>query len=177
MRIPLAVSAFVLAAACSSAPAVPREKVAQDEHINGFRMAVVDVCLQSAMAGTPVSALAGADGSLVPASAELAAGHEGHGTLWAPKNAQNILIRVDGRTCEVTTRGALTRASQVAVEDALNDPHGFVVDTSEALGQPALKRFSKKVGSQTYRVTLAGKGIGGEAPSSELTATVTSTPA
>lgn len=178
MRIPIALCVAMLAAACSSARPVPYEKLAQEEQVNGFRVAVIDVCLHSAMAGTPVSAMAGEDGPIIPAAAEAAHANEGAGgALWSPRNARNILIRESGRTCEVTTTGALTRASQAAVEEALNDPHGFVVDKTEALGKPTDKRFSKKVGNQTYRVQLAGMGMGGEAPSSKLVATVTSAPA
>ena len=183
MRIPIALCvsgcvAALAAAACSSAPPVPREKLAQESQVNGFRVAVVDVCLHSAMAGTPVSAMSGEDGAVVPASAALVSENDGRaGTLWSPRNAQEILIRADGRTCEVTTTGALVRASQTAVEEALNDPHGFVVEKAEALGKPTDKRFSKKVGNQTYRVQLAGVGMGGDAPSSKLVATVTSSPA
>jgi hypothetical protein len=178
MRIPIALSIAALAAACTTANPVPREKLAQEEQVNGFRVAVVDVCLHSAMAGTPVSDMSGEDGSIVPASAALVSENEGRaGTLWSPRNAQDILIRSDGRTCEVTTHGALSKAAQASLEEALNDPHGFVVEKTEALGKPTDKRFSKKVGNQTYRVQLAGAGVGVEAPSSKLVATVTSAPA
>jgi hypothetical protein len=150
----------------------------QEEQVNGFRVAVVDVCLHSAMSGTPVSDMSGEDGAIVPASAALVSENQGAvGTLWSPRNAQDILIRADGRTCEVTTQGALTKAAQASLEEALNDPHGFTVDKAEAQGKPTDKRFSKKVGTQTFRVQLAGVGVGGEAPSSKLVATVTSTPA
>lgn len=173
----VAVSIAALAACADTRP-VPYEKAEQENEINGFRVAVVDVCLHSAMAGTPVSAMAGADGPIIPAAPEVVHAHgEFSGALYAPRNAKNVLIRADGRMCEVTTQGALTKAAQASVEEALNDPHGFVMDKGEALGKPTDKRFSKKVGSQTYRVTLAGAGMGGDAPSSKLTATVTSTPA
>jgi hypothetical protein len=151
---------------------VPYEKLAQEEQVNGFRIAVVDVCLQSAMAGTPVSAMAGVDGPIIPAAPELVSARgEGGGALYSPRHAQNVLIRADGRVCEVTTSGALTKAAQASLEEALSDPHGFVVEKNSAPGKPADKRFSKKVGTQTYRVILAGS------PSSQLTATVTSAPA
>jgi hypothetical protein len=172
-----AVSAAALAACADTRP-VPYEKLAQENEVNGFRMAVVDVCLQSAISGTPVAAMSGEDGSIVPASATLIRDNNGKaGTLWSPRNSRTILIRADGQMCEVTTQGALTKASQASLEEALSDPHGFVVDKAEAAGKPTDKRFSKKLGTQTYRVTLAGAGMGGDAPSSKLTATVTSTPA
>jgi hypothetical protein len=178
MRTPTLIAFAALAAACADTRPVPYEKLAQENEINGFRVAVVDVCLHSAMAGTPVSAMAGPDGPIIPAAPEIVRERgELSGALYAPRNAQHVLIRTDGRMCEVTTQGALTKAAQASVEEALNDPHGFVIDKQEALGKPTDKRFSKKVGSQTYRVTLAGSGAGGEAPSSKLTATVTSTPA
>lgn len=178
MRIPFVLSVAALAAACASSDPVPYEKLAQENEVNGFRVAVVDVCLHSAMAGTPVSDMSGEDGAIVPASAALVSANQGAvGTLWSPRSAKDILIRSDGRTCEVTTQGALTKAAQASLEEALNDPHGFVIDKTEAQGMPTDKRFSKKVGTQTFRVQLAGAGVGGEAPSSKLVATVTSTPA
>lgn len=175
MRIPLMVSpvlaSVALLAACNSAPPVPYEKAALENEVNGFRVAVVDVCLQSAIAGTPVSAMAGEDGPIVPAMMASA----GEGAMWSPRNAQDILIRENGRTCEVTTTGVVTKAAQTSVEEALNDPHGFIVEKS--VGEQDRKQFSKKVGDHTYRVTLAGAGMAGHAPSSKLVATVTSTPA
>jgi hypothetical protein len=96
-----------------------------------------------------------------------------NGALYSPRTTQNVLIRTDGRMCEVTTSGALIKAAQASLEEALSDPHGFVVERQEALGKPTDKRFSKKLGTRTYRVTLAGSGGG----SSKLTATVTSAPA
>jgi hypothetical protein len=182
MRTPIMIAVAALSAAalaaCADTRAVPYEKLAQENEVNGFRVAVVDVCLQSAIAGTPVSAMSGEEGSIIPASAALTRDNDGKaGTLWSPRSARNVLIRVDGRTCEVTTQGAQTKAAQASLEEALSDPHGFVVDKAEAVGKPTDKRFSKKLGTQTYRVTLAGAGMGGDAPSSKLTATVTSTPA
>lgn len=178
--ITLSVAAVSVAAlaACAETRVVPYEKVAAEEQVNGFRVAVVDVCLQSAMAGTPVSAMAGQDGPIVAAAPEIVSERgEASGALYSPRNAKSVLIRADGRMCEVTTSGALTRAAQASVEEALSDPHGFVMDKAESVGKPTDKRFSKKVGTHTYRVTLAGSGAGGDAPSSKLTATVTSAPA
>jgi hypothetical protein len=178
MRTLIVLSVAALAAACADTHPVPHEKLAQENEVNGFRMAVVDICLQSAIAGTPVSAMSGEEGSIVPASAALVRDNDGKaGALWSPRNSQSILIREDGRMCEVTTQGALTKASQASLEEALNDPHGFVVDKAEAVGKPIDKRFSKKLGTQTFHVRLAGSGVGGDAPSSMLTATVTATPA
>lgn len=176
MTLSLAALSAAAVAACADTRPVPYEKLAQEDQVNGFRIAVVDVCLQSAMAGTPVSAMAGEDGPIVPAAPELVS-QRGEGAFYSPRNAKDVLIRADGQMCEVTTQGALTKAAQASLEEALSDPHGFVLDKAEALGKPTDKRFSKKVGAQTYRVRLAGSGVGGEAPSSKLTATVTAAPA
>jgi hypothetical protein len=178
MRTPMLIAVAALAAACADTRPVPYEKLAQENEVNGFRMAVVDVCLQSAIAGTPVSAMSGEDGSIVPAAPELVSERgESGGALYSPRNTKNVLIRTDGKMCEVTTSGALTKASQASLEEALSDPHGFTIDKAEAIGKPTDKRFSKKLGTQTYHVKLAGAGMGGDAPSSTLTATVTVTSA
>ena len=167
MRIPLLVSVLVLAAACADTRPVPYEKLTQENEINGFRIAVVDVCLQSAMAGTPVSDLASETGPIVAAGAD----------MWAPREAEGVLIRASGKTCEVTTKGPLTRASLDAVDKALNDPHGFVVETpAEPKGSNVLKRYSKKVGAQTFHVTMAGSAPLADAAPGALIATVTATP-
>src|SRR5262249_41634262 len=98
-------------------------------------------------------------------------------TVWSPRDADSVFITADAKQCQVTTRGPLTLAAMDAVDKALSDPHGFVAETpGEPTGRPILKRYSKKVGAQTFPVTLAGSGAGGDAPASELVATVTATP-
>jgi hypothetical protein len=181
MRVPFVLSTILAAGACASqAPEVPTATLAQEQEITGFRIAVVDVCLASAQAGKPVSELATETGPIVAVAdarvlAQVKAKPDDR--VWSPRDAEAVLIRSNARECEVTTRGPLTRVALDAVGEALSDPHGFVAETRpEPKGSNIYKRYSKKVGAQTLRVTLAGSETGGEAPSSTLVATVTATP-
>lgn len=173
-----ALSLIALAASACASPQkdVPAAKVAQEEEITGFRMAVLDICLASALAGKPVSDMATEEGPIMAetGSAALAEAKAGPGdSVWSPRNSERVLIKSKGLDCQVTTRGPLTLAALDSVEQALSDPHGFVPDP-QAGSKPSSnhRRFSKKVGSQTFHVTL----VGGDAPSSTLVATITSTP-
>ncbi len=175
---PVLVLAAAVSACATETPDVPASTVAREDAVNGFRIAVVDVCLASALSGTPVADLATETGPIVAATgggalAQATAGE----TVWMSRQADGVLIKASQNECQVSASGASMRAAMDAVSQALNDPHGFAPETtSEASPAEAsnIRRYSKTVGGRTFRVTLAGPGA--QAPSGVLVATVSSTP-
>jgi hypothetical protein len=181
MRVAFAfvASAVLTVGACASESAtVPRDRLVQEDAVNGFRMAVVDVCLASALSGHPISDLANENGAIAmetDAALMAQAKAQPGDAVWSARKGEDILIRSNSQDCQVTTRGPLTRAALDAVGDALSDPHGFVAETpAEPKGSNIYKRYSKKVGAQTYRVTLAASDA--QTWNGTLTATVTPAP-
>ena len=185
MRFPVFVALVVSVGACAS-PKAPIEpspaKVAAEQVTTGFRTAVVDVCLAAAMAGTPVGNFATETGPIeVETNAtlvKLAKPQKGD-EVWSSRAAKGtVVIRSNGRECQVSAMGPPVKATLDAVKQALNDPHGFVPDNSaEPKAANNYQRFSKKVGARTFYVTLSGTEAGAKEHYSMLTATVTASPA
>jgi hypothetical protein len=174
MRIPFLflVAAAAVSGCATEAPEIPAGTLARDAVVNGFRVAVVDVCLASALKGAPVSELATETGPIVAATdtAALARSKPGE-TLWTSRHADSVLIKASQNECQVSANGAAVRAARDAVSEALSDPHGFAPETPEASD---VRRYTKTVGGRTFRVTLAGPE--GQTPGGTLVATVVSTP-
>src|SRR5262249_24964606 len=99
LRLPFAfvASAILTVGACASESAlVPRDKVAQEDAVNGFRMAVVDVCLASALAGQPISDFANETGPIEAetdaALIKQAKARPGD-AVWSARHGEDILIK------------------------------------------------------------------------------------
>jgi hypothetical protein len=175
MRTPLAllVLASAISACATEAPDVPASTLAREDAVNGFRIAVVDVCLASALSGTPVSDLATATGPIVaaPGGAPAAQAKSGE-SVWTSRQANSVIIKASQNECQVSGSGASMRAAREAVAQALSDPHGFAPETPGEASD--VTRYSKTVGGRVFRVTLSGPGA--QAQSGTLVAVVSSTP-
>jgi hypothetical protein len=163
-----------IAAGCATAkPDVPAATLAREEIVNGFRVAVVDVCVASALSGAPVAELATDEGPIVAATGAALAQAKPGETVWTSRQAEGVLIKTSQSECRVSASGASMRAALDATSEALSDPHGFVPETAGGRSGD-VRRYSKKVGDRTFRVTLEGPGA--QTASGTLVAVVTATP-
>ncbi len=169
-------SVLVLAAAVSAcasqSPDVPASTLAREDAVNGFRMAVVDVCLASALAGTPVADLATETGPIVAATGAALGQAKPGESVWMSRQAEGVLIKASENECQVSASGVSMQAALNATSEALSDPHGFAPDGASEASE--VRRYSKKVGGRAFYVTLAGPSA--QAPSGMAVATVSSTP-
>jgi hypothetical protein len=174
-RVLVGVVLAILAGACASTQADYQPQTAAkspDEVANGFRAAVVDVCVASAMGGTPVANLATETGPIVRSSDA-----SGEGEVFTSRAAQSVIIRSSAGSCEVSTSGPSAKQTLEVVGQGLSDPHGFVLDPQvKGSGSQLLQRYTKKLGDKTLYVTLKGADTGSASQSSMLVATVTTTP-
>lgn len=165
--------AAAISGCATEPPETPADTLAHEALVNGFRMAVVDVCLASALEGAPVAELVTATGPFVPETDTAALAHSKPGeTVWTSREAEGVLIKASQNECQVSASGASMGEVRHAVSQALSDPHGFAPETANDASD--VWRYSKKVGGRTFRVTLAGPDD--QAPSGMLVATVSSTP-
>lgn len=172
-RVGMGLVLGLLAAACASNETEWRPQTAAkspDETADAFRAAVVDVCVQSAISGTPVADMATETGPIV--RAENASG----GDVFTSRAAKSVTIKASASGCEVSTSGPPAKQTLEIVGQGLSDPHGFVLDPQvKGSGGQVLQRYTRKVGDKTFYVTLKGAAPGA-AQASTLVATVTTTP-